>query len=177
MNERKITKRIDESFPVNLIKKGILILDSSGQIWRQYILRGHDKKLVKIKKRKIGFTTENGYIRIAVLHNKKHHYFWAHRIIWVYHNGRIPEGKVINHIDGKKANNRIENLQAVTYSENIIHSLKYKLRVNKLTSKDVNEIKYLINMGYSADFICERYNIGKRHLSGIKNGKSWSYVK
>ena len=177
MNVRKKRKIIDESLPVNLIKKGILILDSSGQIWRQYIRRAHDKKLLKIKRRKIGNITANGYNRISLRYNEKSYNFWIHRIVWAYHNGKIPEGKVINHIDGNKSNNRIENLQAVTYSENITHCLKQDLRINKLTVNHVREIKYLIDMRYSADFICERYNIGKRHLQDIKNGKSWSYVK
>ena len=140
-------------------------------------MRGHDKKLVKIKPRKIGNITKNGYNRISLWYNKKMYFFWVHRIVWAYHNGKIPEGKVINHIDGKKANNRIENLQAVTYSENIIHSFKTNIRIDKFSSKDVREIKYLINMGYSNDFICERYGISKRHLYSIKKGESWSYVK
>ena len=170
-------KIIDESYAVSLIKKGILILDSSGQIWRQYLRQANTKKLLKIKPRKIGFTTKNGYKRMAVIHNKKSYYFWVHRIVWAYHHGKIPEGKVINHIDGKKSNNRIDNLQAVTKSENIIHSIKTNLRVHKLTANQVREIKYLIKIGYSNDFICDRYHIGKRHLHGIKSGKSWSYVK
>lgn len=33
-----------------------------------------------------------------------------HRSVWEYHNGAIPEGYHIHHIDGDKANNGLENL-------------------------------------------------------------------
>jgi hypothetical protein len=42
----------------------------------------------------------------------------AHRVIWEAFNGEIPDGFQINHIDGNKANNRIENLRAATKEEN-----------------------------------------------------------
>ena len=42
-----------------------------------------------------------------------------HRIVWELHFGPIPEGKVIDHIDRDKSNNRIENLRCVSQSENM----------------------------------------------------------
>lgn len=41
----------------------------------------------------------------------------AHRIIWAMHHGREPDG-VIDHINGKKWDNRIENLRDVTHAQN-----------------------------------------------------------
>ena len=41
-----------------------------------------------------------------------------HRAVWEYHNGKIPEGMVIDHIDRNTDNNQIENLRCVTLSEN-----------------------------------------------------------
>lgn len=46
-----------------------------------------------------------------------------HRLVWEEHNGEIPEGMMIHHIDENKKNNNIDNLQCITYKEhNNIHS-------------------------------------------------------
>ena len=173
----KVRKEIGESIVVNLIQKGILQLDKDGEIWRQYKIRSHDKQLIKIKKRKIGHISKHGYKEISVIRNGKKHTFRAHRINWIYHYGRIPEGKEINHIDGDKANNCIENLEVISHSENCIHGFKHNLRVIKLTRDEVRELKYLLKIGYPVKFLSKRYNITKRHVNKIKNGKAWSYVK
>lgn len=40
----------------------------------------------------------------------------AHRVVWFLHHGTMPD--CIDHIDGNRSNNRIENLRAVTRQEN-----------------------------------------------------------
>jgi hypothetical protein len=39
--------------------------------------------------------------------------FKAHRIVWEMHNGPIPDGYHVDHIDGNGINNRIDNLRLV----------------------------------------------------------------
>jgi len=48
--------------------------------------------------------------------------FLAHRIIWEMHNGPIPSGLDIDHIDRDRANNKIENLRLATRSQNLQNS-------------------------------------------------------
>jgi HNH endonuclease/AP2 domain len=48
----------------------------------------------------------------------------AHRLIFLWHHGFFP--KIIDHIDQNSLNNRIENLRAVTKSENSQNSNKRK---------------------------------------------------
>lgn len=52
----------------------------------------------------------------------------AHRLIWIYHYGSIDNDLVIDHIDGNKSNNDINNLRLVTQQQNCFNR-------SKLTSK------------------------------------------
>ena len=61
----------------------------------------------------LGFTDE-GYIRIRINHVE----YRAHRIIWTMFNGEIPEGLLIDHINGIKSDNRLENLRLATRQQN-----------------------------------------------------------
>lgn len=49
----------------------------------------------------------------------------AHRVAWFLHYGRFPNGE-LDHIDGDKANNRIENLRVATRSQNTAYRGKTK---------------------------------------------------
>lgn len=57
---------------------------------------------------------KNGYKKVNIGRKP----FSVHRLIWVMHNGYIPDGSVIDHIDRDRVNNRIENLRVVSRHEN-----------------------------------------------------------
>ena len=48
----------------------------------------------------------------------------VHRVVWELHNGEIPKGMVIDHINIDHTDNRIENLRCVTYRENGLNRKK-----------------------------------------------------
>lgn len=59
---------------------------------------------------------QRGYVKIGI--NNKNYYL--HRVIWLWHFGYIP--KVIDHINGNRSDNRIENLRDVNTQENTKNS-------------------------------------------------------
>ncbi len=59
-----------------------------------------------------------GYKRLTV--NKK--LTSCHRIIWEMHNGAIPKGLEVDHINRVPDDNRIENLRLVTRSQNALNT-------------------------------------------------------
>ena len=44
--------------------------------------------------------------------------YMEHRVIWEMHNGPIPEGMYIDHIDQNASNNLLSNMRIVTMTEN-----------------------------------------------------------
>ena len=66
----------------------------------------------------------NGYLRIKF---KGIDYF-AHRLAYYMYHGVDPLGKCIDHIDGDKANNKIDNLRLASYVQNQMN------RVNLLSN-------------------------------------------
>lgn len=43
-----------------------------------------------------------------------------HRYVWTQAHGEIPKGMCIHHINGKRYDNRLENLRMVTNRENLL---------------------------------------------------------
>lgn len=59
------------------------------------------------------FLHHSGYLCIGFKGRK----YWSHRVAWLLHYGAWPKDQ-IDHIDGNKINNRIENLRDVSQREN-----------------------------------------------------------
>ena len=97
--------------------KELFYYNSNGKLHRK---KGHGRSGAN---HTIGCPDKQGYIRGIV--DGRH--VSEHRCIWIWFNGPIPEGMVIDHIDGSRNNNKIENLQCISQRENVSRSHKRKL--------------------------------------------------
>lgn len=96
----------------------------------RYLVSKDGKIFDTLRNKEVKTFVRNGYpcVRLKTLNGYKN--FYVHRIlanIFIQNRKGLP---CINHIDGNKMNNSIDNLEWCTYSENISHAYKCKLRHN-----------------------------------------------
>ena len=114
-----------------------------GLLYRKISLQGASKGI------KSGFAQENGYEYSNVDRKKIRN----HRIIFALHHGYMPE--FIDHIDGNKKNNLIENLREATKSENNMNRKIHKN--NKCGLKNIQWIEKTKSW-------CVKLNVNKKRI-------------
>ena len=91
----------------------------------------------------------------------------------------------VNHIDGNKANNNINNLEWVTRQENILHAYRTGLKkpgesVNfaKINEFTVHEICRLLSLNYQPTEISRILNIQNHRslINEIKARRNWKHI-
>jgi hypothetical protein len=84
------------------------------------------------KNKEAGSIHSKGYVQTC-LDEKK---YFMHRIVWLMSYGNFPCDKLqINHINEVKNDNRLENLQAVSASENMNHGTRNARHAKAMTGK------------------------------------------
>jgi len=128
---------------LDLIGKGELSIDKQGRIWRHIkSVGGLSRKKIRLTKPVLAeYDMPNGYKQIQVFENGKRFTYSAHRLVWLYHYGCIPDGYMIHHINGIVIDNRKENLMSMPYKKhNEIHDLSgYPAWQNGVSSKKREE--------------------------------------
>jgi hypothetical protein len=124
--------------------------------------------------------TDKGYLRtrLSVDNIKKN--FFIHRLVaeaFIENLNNLPD---VNHKDGNKENNRVDNLEWVTKQENHTHAVRTGLKakgerhgMSKLTLPQVTEIKNMLRAKISYSRIAKIFNVTKQTIYGIKHDKYW----
>lgn len=135
-------------------------------------------------------TKSNGYKEVCLYFEaQKGKSMYVHRLVIESFLGEIPRGLQVNHIDGDKSNNRLDNLEIVTNRENSLHS--YHILGNpapvcrgqyhpntKLTDEDVIRIRKNYKKGESNSSLYEEYS-DKVSLSSFRKilyGATWKHL-
>lgn len=104
---------------------------------------------------------------------------YVHRLVMdVFSPARAPEMTDVNHKDGNKANNRLDNLEWCTRSENMIHAYRQGLSASgesrtqaKLSFSDVCEIRSRYLTGETQQAIADQYGVSRQLVGKIVRGE------
>jgi hypothetical protein len=142
--------------------------------------------LVRNKRKQIlKFCLRNGYQSFTISKNNTKKTENIHRLIAITFLPNTNNLPIVNHIDGNKLNNHIDNLEWCTYKENTSHALTTKL--TKPSTKSVTQYSYdgkeLIKTFDSIRQAENETGIGNRIISQVCKGQKptatgfrWKYT-
>ena len=98
--------------------------------WNKYCVSNYGRvKNIETGKILIGDKNNYGYRRVVLRDGKDTKKVFVHRLVMMtFSPVENMESLQVNHIDGDKENNSLENLEWVTQSENEIHAIKMQLK-------------------------------------------------
>jgi len=128
----------------------------------------------------------NGYLKVHLYKNGDKNRLLVSRLVAKAFIGNSKDKNEINHKDGNKLNNNIDNLEWVTRSENLQHAYDTGLRKkpngesngkSKLTESDVLDIRnaYKLNC-FSYQDLADAYDVGKTCIAKIIKRKNWAHL-
>jgi hypothetical protein len=124
-------------------------------------------------------TTQDGYVILNTYDHCKQMSYRLHRLIaklYIPNPNNYPQ---VNHKDGDKLNNRVENLEWCTQSHNIRHAFDTGLMKSSrgvFREEEVRKIRCRLREGESARSIAISVGVSPTSILGIKNGKSYKGV-
>tara|TARA_B100000579_G_scaffold436964_2_gene464643 strand:- start:411 stop:1358 length:948 start_codon:yes stop_codon:yes gene_type:complete len=122
-----------------------------------------------------------GYKYVVLMINGQGKVHAIHRLVASVYIREMVEKEIVDHINGDKLNNNVENLRILSTKKNLEEHRKRvrgtKTQGFKLTEKDVAEIKWLLkNTDLNQNDISKRYGVVQSHVSQIHLGLKWKHI-
>lgn len=137
-----------------------------------------------------GTLTNLGYVQVELSIQGKGKNFLVHRLVaetFIENNNNLPE---VNHKDGNKENNSVENLEWVTSSENQLHAYATGLEVHPIAEDWHNTIltrdqaKFILDKcspGRGNEFnytrLGEMFGVSSATIRCVFLGQSWKHIR
>lgn len=167
-------------------------------MWKELQIDGLKKKylinengdIFDIKENKLRNPVENkkGYYKVSFYLYGKYKLKFVHRLVLEHFDPIENMNELqVNHIDGNKKNNNVNNLEWCTLKENMKHAWENKLCKNStpsgndahhrvLNSEIVYQIKQDLKNKMSYRKVAEKYNIHFSTVCQINKGITWKDI-
>lgn len=168
--------------------KGFYQISNLGKVrsMNRIIVRSDGLKM-NFKGKSLSEATDSiGYSFVVLSSNLTSKSFMVHRLVassFVDNPDSLPE---VNHKNGIKTDNRVENLEWTTHSQNVKHAYETGLLISKkgidhhlskLNDNQVIKIRALYKSGeYSQRELAKRFGVTQTLISQIVIGKIWKHL-
>lgn len=135
----------------------------------------HNKREIK------QFVGKDGYLRTQIAGKTR----LVHRVVAKAYIPEDPEREFVNHKDGNKQNNHVDNLEWSTKSENLRHAYQHSLKRKpvgtlngrcKLTDDQVDFIRKNYIRGdkeYGARAMATKFGVAPQTICAVVTGQNW----
>lgn len=127
-----------------------------------------------------------GYFHTYININGKQTYRLIHRLVAEVFLGPCPDNHEVNHINGVKLDNRVENLEYVTSAENQRHAIRICLKVGlsgescnltKLTPDIVRKIRTMVASGMKQSEVADSLHLKRMNVNYIVRRLTWKHIE
>lgn len=167
-----------------LVLAGCFEIDIAGRVWRLSDRRGTNPPPVR---RRAEARRRSGHLVVRChLGGGKRVHAAAHRLVYRYFFGPIPDGLTINHLNGVRDDNRPENLEPATYSEQMRHAVDVLGKPScpgekngraLVRADDVRRIRRLCVEPGHRRTLADELGVSLSTIAAIVRRRNWAHVE
>lgn len=125
----------------------------------------------------------NGYASVRLVRDGKASFCYVHRLaLATFFPGSLDNGHEVNHRDGDRLNNKIDNLEACDHRTNQIHMVKMRRMYGgrhkwaKITEEQAAEALRKRAAGATIKSIADEYGVGEGAIQHLCSGRNWKHL-
>lgn len=163
--------------------------------WRQIIIDGkatnYDvSNIGEVRNRTTGkilsqYTDKDGYKHATIMVDGKQYHPGVHRFVAIAFIPNPENKPEVNHLNGVKYINVVDNLEWATSSENVQHAFDTGLKSSILgsdnvlshyTDEQIHSVCKLLEKGVSHKKISKKTGVDRKYITDIRKGRRWKHI-
>lgn len=129
-------------------------------------------------------TRQRGYLQVNLWKQNRHQSCRVHRVVMAAFIGPVPEGMQVNHRNGIKKDNSLENLEYVSPGDNVRHAKEVlhanqgiKHPAHRLSETAVRHIRTAGLAGQSRTELAREFGVSRGCIGNVLSNRNWRHVR